>query len=698
MLDEHSSEDSVDETNEHPSQNNTDEDRSTEQYLARSVDLSSSDLLGIQNKQNQKEDVFAEQPFDSLDELIDDPLGLSSIDDDPLGLSSIDDNPPGLSSIKVPVSSVYSEMSLSDYRVLRESVSAEMDKAQLQAEIDRLSSQQDKETDEDNETNSSPYPFQRKEYGYFNSSVISDAIIKRFKLDRILISTRIKIGFLAIVCFTLVMGVIGIWNLNHLHDVTEDIIASPLHVSNAALKFHRSLSNNELLLETILLEKDAKKILETEAIILKERTSIKTSFLEIKEQSPIKEEELEDINYLLTEIERLQNKVLDLLKKGDSLEAYDLATGDLYSISKKLNQKAKVFETICSTIAADYHNTAEIALNKRRNLLIFMLITTIFLEGLIAFVVSTTTTRPLLQVIEKLNSLAKGDLTGISFDKTGTDEVGLLKQNYNKLREQLLSLVTTVERKSNIINKIAVDISKSSHQRFFNINEHVSVTKDAQKTLESLLENSKEVSSASSMVMNNAQTTNQTTHTIESNLNSLVHNLKEVTKVTNLIKQIALKSEILALNASLEGIHAGKKGASFSLVATEMQQLAETVLKLAKDINTLNITIGNATKQTIFALKQTKQLSNETTQSAEKIVTLAQVQEQDSTETKLAIENLASMTSQYSIEAEELVIISANLTELSKIMSTSISTFILNEKQVLKEDELQFLLDEAYTL
>ncbi|MDP2271532.1 MAG: methyl-accepting chemotaxis protein [Archangium sp.] len=77
--------------------------------------------------------------------------------------------------------------------------------------------------------------------------------------------------------------------------------------------------------------------------------------------------------------------------------------------------------------------------------------------------------------------------------------------------------------------------------------------------------------------------------------------VQQVGKIIEFINGIADKSDLLALNAELEGNKAGEVGRGFSLVAAEMRRLAESVMQSTREIGGLIDEIRDATNAAVMA-------------------------------------------------------------------------------------------------
>lgn len=70
-----------------------------------------------------------------------------------------------------------------------------------------------------------------------------------------------------------------------------------------------------------------------------------------------------------------------------------------------------------------------------------------------------------------------------------------------------------------------------------------------------------------------------------SQFSELMNNdIQQINKIAHLVKDIALKSKILGLNASIEAARSGEHGLGFSVVAKEIQKMAQSSTESADDI------------------------------------------------------------------------------------------------------------------
>lgn len=188
-------------------------------------------------------------------------------------------------------------------------------------------------------------------------------------------------------------------------------------------------------------------------------------------------------------------------------------------------------------------------------------------------------------------------------------------------------LATEVAGGAHKMSAAATEVLAATRQQEQGANQHAGAIEETSRTIESLAESSRSIAELAEAVLENAQRTQGTNQEIAARNQHLTSRLEGITSILESVKDIANKSELLALNAALEGTKAGEAGRGFSFVAVQMQRLAENVMGNVKDIKILTREIREANHTTVLAIEEGTKLAQETTRSAGQIRLVTQQQE-----------------------------------------------------------------------
>lgn len=207
-------------------------------------------------------------------------------------------------------------------------------------------------------------------------------------------------------------------------------------------------------------------------------------------------------------------------------------------------------------------------------------------------------------------------------------------------------LVAQIAEAAGAIEVTSGHILSSAGQQQFGATDQSSSVEETRRTMESLLASGRTITTAAHDVLRNAEMTQQHNHAVAQRVGESSNHSRRISEILDIIRDIANKTELLALNAALEGSRAGEAGRGFALVATQMQRLAENVMSAVADIKDLTIDIHKVSGATQASTLQAAQLAAETTESAHKIGLIIQEQQVGTEQVTRAMDDVAKIATQ----------------------------------------------------
>lgn len=232
----------------------------------------------------------------------------------------------------------------------------------------------------------------------------------------------------------------------------------------------------------------------------------------------------------------------------------------------------------------------------------------------------------ILRLMNELQTVAEGDLTQ---QATVTEEItGAIADSVNYTVEELRSLVANVQGTAERVNQTTSQVETTSTELLAASTEQLH---EIRETGEAVLRMASRINQVSAQAQQTAEVARQSLNAASTGrqavsdtiggMNAIREQIQETSKrikrlgessqeigeITELISDITEQTNVLALNAAIQAASAGEAGRGFSVVAEEVQRLAERSADATRQIAALVKTIQTDTQDAVAAMEQSTQ-------------------------------------------------------------------------------------------
>ncbi len=230
--------------------------------------------------------------------------------------------------------------------------------------------------------------------------------------------------------------------------------------------------------------------------------------------------------------------------------------------------------------------------------------------------------RELINLVTDVEAATSGDLTVRAQISEG--EIGIVADFFNAIIENLRDVVRQVKESAGLVNR-SVDVNNQAIRNLAqDATDQSQQLEEALLSVEQMTNSIQQVASSAQRAANVAIASASTAETgslaIERSVQSILQlrqtvaetakkvkrlgeASQQIAKVVVLIDQIALKTNMLAVNASIEAALAGEGGRGFAVVAEEVGALAAQSATATKEIEILVESIQQETSEVVQAME-----------------------------------------------------------------------------------------------
>ncbi|MDB9423344.1 methyl-accepting chemotaxis protein [Microcystis aeruginosa CS-564/01] len=231
--------------------------------------------------------------------------------------------------------------------------------------------------------------------------------------------------------------------------------------------------------------------------------------------------------------------------------------------------------------------------------------------------------RQVIRLLDDVEGAARGDLTVKA--EVSADVLGAVADAFNLTIQNLREIVRQVKKAAKQVNQASTnsesfarnqssDALRMAEELAVTLNSVQMMTDSIQRVAENARE-AEEVARTSSItalkggdsvertvagILQIRDTVSETARKVK----RLAEASQEISKIVAVVSQIASRTNLLALNASIQAARAGEAGRGFAVVADEVRQLADRAAKSLKEIEQIVLQIQSETGSVMTAMEE----------------------------------------------------------------------------------------------
>lgn len=320
---------------------------------------------------------------------------------------------------------------------------------------------------------------------------------------------------------------------------------------------------------------------------------------------------------------------------------------------------------------------------------------------IVTFVLTKIIAKPIISSAKDINKIAELDFVSKSTSKKTKDEIGMIQDATNKLKDKLIETVNEIKGESRnvylaadeLFNNITEtnqaveqvdiavgDIAEGATSQATDTQEATekiiimgNIIGETKEEVDSLIKNADDMSAAGNEalhIIKELQSVNEQTKSaidvIAYQTNVTNESAMKIKEAADMITNIATETNLLSLNASIEAARAGEAGKGFAVVASEIRKLAEQSNESAAKITEIIELLMEESRKSVETMENVKVVVNSQDENVLKTEKAFVEVKEGIDRSVLSISNIEKKTAQLDNARVEVVDIVQNLTAIAE--------------------------------
>ncbi|MVW69972.1 methyl-accepting chemotaxis protein [Bordetella sp. 15P40C-2] len=167
------------------------------------------------------------------------------------------------------------------------------------------------------------------------------------------------------------------------------------------------------------------------------------------------------------------------------------------------------------------------------------------------------------------------------------ESVNELAQAHTRALEQWRAALGEIATQSDTIVQHTIDLGSRAQDQASALQQTAASMQELSSTVTQTADNAREADVLARSASEVAQKGGEVMKEVVQTMDGISTHSRKVSEIVSVIDRIAFQTNILALNAAVEAARAGEQGKGFSVVASEVRNLASRSAQAAKEVKTL---------------------------------------------------------------------------------------------------------------